>query len=409
MFDLDRIRVRLDGTGWRPLPPVGPARAVVWADRQTGLTTLVRDGQVKRRWPDPLQALGWLSAHVRQSAPPGDRWIGFLSYELGRWCEQMPPPRAAGVDVPLMVFTLHSPSDRPAELQPAGTPRPTSARADFARAAYESAVARAIEYVRAGDVFQVNLSQRFTVDTAEHPWALYARLTRAAPAPYAACLDYGPFGLVSNSPELFLRVEPGGRVVTRPIKGTRPNRPGMAEQLRASEKDAAELNMIVDLERNDLGRVCRIGSVRVTESRTIERYPTVVHGVATVQGQLSQVGGAWATPLFRSTFPGGSITGAPKVRAMQIIHELEPVHRGPYCGAIGYLAADGSAEFNVAIRTATLKDGTAHVSVGGGVVADSDPAAEYDETLVKAAAMFSALGVGPPGDVSPGRPTMPAE
>ena len=253
---------------------------------------------------------------------------------------------------------------------------------------YEAAVARAIGYVRAGDVFQVNLSQRFRVATADTAAAIYARLP---PAAYGACLDYGPFAVVSHSPELFLRLTAGGRVVTRPIKGTRPNRPGMAEQLRASVKDAAELHMIVDLERNDLGRVCRVGTVRVTQPRTVEAHPTVLHGVATVEGDLRP--GVTLVDLLRATFPGGSITGAPKVRAMQIIDELEPVRRGVYCGAIGHLAPDGSAEFNVAIRTMTLKDGTAYVPVGGGIVADSDPAAEYDETLVKAAAMFAALGV----------------
>jgi para-aminobenzoate synthetase component 1 len=165
----------------------------------------------------------------------------------------------------------------------------------------------------------------------------------------------------------------------------------MEEQLRDSDKDQAELNMIIDLERNDLGRICKTGSVRVTQHRAIERHPTVYHGVATVEGVLRR--GVGFVDLLRATFPGGSVTGAPKIRAMQIIDELEPVRRGPYCGAIGYLAADGSMQFNVAIRTMVSKDGLVHVPVGGGIVADSDPAAEYEETLVKARAMFAALGV----------------
>jgi len=159
--------------------------------------------------------------------------------------------------------------------------------------------------------------------------------------------------------------------------------------LRKSPKDQAELNMIVDLERNDLGRVCRIGSVRVTQPRTIESHPTVCHGVATIEGTLRD--DVTFVDLLRATFPGGSITGAPKIRAMQIIEELEPVRRGPYCGAIGYLASDGTMQFNVAIRTMIIKAGQVHIPVGGGIVADSNPEDEYEETLVKAQAMFSAL------------------
>jgi para-aminobenzoate synthetase component 1 len=170
----------------------------------------------------------------------------------------------------------------------------------------------------------------------------------------------------------------------------------MEAELLDSIKDAAELNMIVDLERNDLGRVCRIGTVRVTQPRTIETHPTVYHGVATVEGALRQ--DVSFVDLLRATFPGGSITGAPKIRAMEIIDELEPVRRGPYCGAIGYLDSDGTIEFNVAIRTMIAAAGEIHVPVGGGIVADSDPAAEYDETLVKARAMFAALGLSLPGE-----------
>jgi para-aminobenzoate synthetase component 1 len=165
----------------------------------------------------------------------------------------------------------------------------------------------------------------------------------------------------------------------------------MEAELRDSPKDAAELNMIVDLERNDLGRVCAVGSVRVTEPRAIEAHPTVYHGVATVEGTLRD--DVTFVDLLRATFPGGSVTGAPKIRAMEIIDELEPVRRGPYCGAIGYLAKDGAMEFNVAIRTMTAKDGLIHIPVGGGIVADSSPSAEYDETLVKARAMFESLGL----------------
>jgi anthranilate/para-aminobenzoate synthase component I len=165
----------------------------------------------------------------------------------------------------------------------------------------------------------------------------------------------------------------------------------MDEELSRSEKDRAELTMIVDLQRNDLGRICEIGSVRVTEPRVIEAHPTVYHGVATVEGILRP--GVGFVDILRAVFPCGSITGCPKIRAMQVIDELEPVRRGPYCGAIGWIGADGSMEFNVAIRTMVVTDGLVHVPVGGGIVADSDPAAEYEETLVKATAMLAALGV----------------
>jgi anthranilate/para-aminobenzoate synthase component I len=186
---------------------------------------------------------------------------------------------------------------------------------------------------------------------------------------------------------------PGGgrRVVTRPIKGTRPRGVGMREELLRSEKDQAELNMIVDLERNDLGRVCEVGSVRVTQTRAIEEHPTVYHGVATVEGRLREDVGL--VELLRATFPGGSVTGAPKIRAMEIIEELEPVRRGPYCGAIGWIGAGGAMEFNVAIRTMVVKGGTVYMPVGGGIVADSVPEREYEETIVKARAMFDAVGV----------------
>jgi anthranilate/para-aminobenzoate synthase component I len=164
----------------------------------------------------------------------------------------------------------------------------------------------------------------------------------------------------------------------------------MEQELRDSAKDQAELNMIVDLERNDLGRVCEIGTVNVTAPRSIESHPTVYHGAATIEGILRR--DVSLSDLLRATFPGGSVTGAPKIRAMEIIEELEGVRRGPYCGAIGYLAAGGQMEFNVAIRTIIVKRGHSYISVGGGIVADSIPDAEYEETLVKARAMFAAIG-----------------
>ena len=250
---------------------------------------------------------------------------------------------------------------------------------------------RCLDYIAAGDVFQINLSHELRVACGRPAADVYARLRHRAPAAYGALIDAGDFAVVSNSPELFLRATPDRRVVTEPIKGTRPRGPGMAAELLASEKDAAELNMIVDLERNDLGRVCELGSVRVAGGRRVVEHPTIVHATATVAGTLRR--GVGLVELLAATFPGGSVTGAPKIRATQIIADLERRPRGPYCGAIGHLDPDGTTQLNLAIRTMTLAGGTAAVPVGGGVVADSTPAGEWDETLVKARALLAALGV----------------
>ena len=345
-------------------------------------------------------------------------WIGWLGYDLGRWFERIPSIAMDDLNLPLMEFTWHERvraidhatgqehelACRPlAEGQielPEAMPRDSfPVRGNFSRPAYESAVQRAIDYIAAGDIFQVNLSQRFTAPLIEEPAVIYQRLRQAAPAWFGAYLHYGDHALLCNSPELFLRVMPDEagrrRILTRPIKGTRPRGAGMREQLDASIKDQAELNMIVDLERNDLGRICRIGSVKVSERRAVETHPTVYHGVATVEGVLRD--GVGLVDMLRATFPGGSITGAPKIRAMQIIEELEPMRRGPYCGAIGFLSVDGHIDLNIAIRTMIIEGGRVHVPVGGGIVADSVPAEEYEETIVKARAMLAALGVEAPG------------
>ncbi len=264
-------------------------------------------------------------------------------------------------------------------------------------------VGRGLQYIGAGDVFQVNLSHRMSAGFRGEPRGWYAEVAGASPAWYGAYLELrgevGEVGkgvrtLASWSPELFLEVEGGRgeggggrRVVTRPIKGTLASS-GLASALEGSGKDAAELHMIVDLMRNDLGRVCRFGSVRVEERRAIETHPTVHHGVATVAGELRE--GVTVTDLLRATFPGGSVTGVPKVRAMQIIEEVEPVGRGAYCGGIG-LFHRGGMVLNLAIRTAMIEQesrggaGRLAYSVGGGIVADSDPGAEWRETLAKAA------------------------
>ena len=268
-------------------------------------------------------------------------------------------------------------------------------RSSFTHSGYLDAVARVREYIFAGDIFQANLSQRFEAPLGEPPWALYRRLRTRNAAPFAAYLDFPDAVVLSASPERFLRVDIDGHVETRPIKGTRPRGLGpehdaaLGVALTESPKDRAENLMIVDLLRNDLSRVCSPGTVRVPELFALEHYATVHHLVSTVVGDLAP--GTDALDLLRAAFPGGSITGAPKVRAMEIIAELEPSARGVYCGAIGYWSVTGLLDSNIAIRTAVAYDGRVYFSAGGGIVADSDPEHEYRETLDKARGTIDAL------------------
>lgn len=265
---------------------------------------------------------------------------------------------------------------------------------NFSRHGYERAVRRAKEYIAAGDIYQVNLSQRFHARTPVSASELYLTLRETNPAPFAAYLDIGEAQILSSSPERFLRLS-GRHVQTRPIKGTCP-RTGdeakdqvAARELMMSAKDQAELVMITDLERNDLGRVCEFGSVRVPELVRLEEYATVFHLVSTVEGRLRE--GISHVEAVRACFPGGSITGAPKIRAMEIIDELEPHARGVYTGAIGYFGFNGESDFNIAIRTMVHKQNNVWFHAGGGIVADSDPSSEYAETLAKARGMIEAL------------------
>ena len=265
---------------------------------------------------------------------------------------------------------------------------------NFDRASYETAVRRAIEYIHAGDCFQVNLSQRLLAPLCEHPLELYGRLRALNPAPFSGYFDLGDFQILSASPERFLRVS-NGEVETRPIKGTRPRGKtpeedaALVRDLTTNPKDRAENVMIVDLLRNDLGKVCEYGSVRVPSVCEVESFQFVHHLVSTVVGRLRP--GVTPLELIEATFPGGSVTGAPKVRAMEIIAELEPTARGPYCGCLGWIGFDGSADTNILIRTFTAGRGWVQFPVGGGIVADSDPAREYEETLHKAAGLLQAL------------------
>jgi para-aminobenzoate synthetase component 1 len=265
----------------------------------------------------------------------------------------------------------------------------------FTREAYLAAVERVREYVFAGDIFQANLSQRFEAPFLQPAWDFYTCLRARNAAPFAAYLDFPEAQIVSASPERFLRVDAAGHVETRPIKGTRPRGVGpehdaaLGQALVESAKDRAENLMIVDLMRNDLSRVCAPGTVRVSELFSLEHYATVHHLVSAVVGELGP--GADAIDLLRASFPGGSITGAPKLRAMEVIAELEPSRRGVYCGSIGYWSLTGELDTSIAIRTALVQDDRIYFSAGGGIVADSDPEQEYLETLDKARAMIDAL------------------
>jgi len=280
--------------------------------------------------------------------------------------------------------------------QPVGGP--VGLRSNFSHEGYVEAVETAREYIGAGDIFQVNLSQRFEADMPLPPYELYRRLRRINPAPFASYLNFDDVTVVSASPERFLRVR-NDLVETRPVKGTRPrgkdptSDEALAQELVRSIKDRAEHVMIVDLERNDLGRVCRYGTVRVSELMALEKYATVFHLTSTVEGRLQR--GKGVVDLLKATFPGGSITGAPKVRAMEIIDELEPTRRSVYTGSIGYLGFDGGLDLNIVIRTILVREGRAYFQVGGAVVYDSDPEGEYVETLDKAKALIHALSMVP--------------
>ncbi len=268
-------------------------------------------------------------------------------------------------------------------------------RSTFTHRGYLDAVARVREYIVAGDIFQANLSQRFHAPLREPAFELYRRLRRRNPASFAAYLGLGEVTVLSASPERFLRLDHDRQVETRPIKGTRPrglvpmHDAALGRALAESEKDRAENVMIVDLLRNDLSRVCRPGTVRVPELFALEQHPTVHHLVSTVVGELEPE--ADAVDLVRAAFPGGSITGAPKVRAMEIIAELEPTRRGVYCGSIGYLSATGAMDTSIVIRTFVAAGGELYFQAGGGIVADSDPELEYRETLDKAAGLIATL------------------
>ena len=439
----------------------GTARYSLLCD--TPLVVLVKhDGQAARLVGGAQviaeDGSGWALWRLVQRALPrlpatpfgvGPGWVGYVGFEMAAELERLPALRRADLGLPLMRLALYdtavvldhadqrayrvaaSPAcveairvvlanlarDHPnrarnfaafaPDTRAAGSDTPSNAAprltADMPRAAYERMVRRALAYIAAGDIYQVNLAQRFRLIWLDDPLALYLAARRSNPASYSALLRWDGGAVASFSPELFLQLR-GNEVLSRPIKGTRPRTgdpvrdKALRRELLASAKEAAELAMIVDLHRNDLGRVCRYGSVRVVHPRRIEAHPSVFHTVADIRGELAP--DRDGIDLLAACFPAGSISGVPKIRALEIIGELEPAARGVYTGAIGVLGLDGQMTFNVAIRTLQMCGGHSWLYVGGGIVADSDPAAEYDETLAKAAGILRGLGLCPPRESS---------
>ena len=392
---------------------------------------------------DPLEALRM--GHGARAIAPGDcpeglppfvgGGIGYLSYELGRYIERLPESVEDDLGLPELAYAffdrvvafdsrtgrtwlLVSAPDEAGLSEVAEEARdrlvpgtrtrsvttltPRQAASDcelafecgFTPQQYKDSVRKVKEYILAGDIYQANLSQRFSAPLVESAWSLYRRLRVLNAAPFSAFLNFGGFAVASSSPERYLKVD-GDYIETRPIKGTSrryddPERDQQSKsELLASRKDRAELSMIVDLERNDLGRVSEYGSVVVEEHAVLESYATVHHLVSTIVGKLHE--GRDMIDLIRATFPGGSITGAPKIRSIEIIDELEPTARSVYCGAIGYLGMNGKSDLNIAIRTMIIKGARVYFQVGGGIVADSEPEAEFQETLDKGKAMFDAI------------------
>ncbi len=316
---------------------------------------------------------------------------GFLSYDFAWEIEDLPSVAKDDLGLPRVLFVIpekvsviphnslwgNKPHIKMWGINPAS---------NFTKSAFQKTVLKAKEYIAAGDIYQVNLSQRLEVKIKDTPLEIYNRLRQINPSPFASYFDFGDFQIVSCSPERLIKLE-NGVAKTRPIAGTRPAT-AKAEELLLDPKERAEHIMLVDLERNDLGRACEYGSVHVDESMVIEKYSHVSHIVSNVVGKLKP--DKTKFDLIKAMFPGGTITGCPKIRSMQIIEELEPVKRGIYTGSIGYIGND-KMDLNIAIRTIVIKGNTAYIQVGAGIVADSDPEKEYYETLHKAQAMLEAI------------------
>ncbi|WP_408606943.1 aminodeoxychorismate synthase component I [Geosporobacter subterraneus] len=356
--------------------------------------------------------------------------VGYLSYDLCHHIERLPRRAIDDIDIPDCYFGVYdgiiiidhrqntvyiaalgikTPADqrvqtiedeiakaeqRGVSIEVKMNPREVDFKANMTKEVYLEAIEKVRKYIRAGDIYQANFTQRFECNLEDSPYELYGKLRTINPAPFASLLDFGDVAIVSSSPERFIQIK--NRIMeTRPIKGTRPRGKTPEEDMQnrqdllTSEKDQAELLMIVDLERNDLGRVSKTGTVKVTELFHLEEYATVYHLVSTIVGEMKEE--CDVVDCISATFPGGSITGAPKIRAMEIIDELEPTQRNIYTGSIGYIGFNGDTDLNIVIRTIVCKNGKAYFQVGGGIVWDSDAEMEYEETLHKGRALFKAL------------------
>lgn len=379
--------------------------------------------QTARLLREALQRLGPAAWPSDTALPFGAGLLGYLAYDYGRQLEALPSLACDDTALPALAFGLYDwavvsdhqqqrswlvchpsvPSSRRQALlnrlqQPAATlgrfQLLAPFQADQDKAAYAAAFDRIQQYIHAGDCYQINLAQRFSSRYSGDPLVAYATLRQRSPTPFAAYLETAQGALLSLSPERFIQVQ-DGRVETRPIKGTRPrgadqaSDQALANELQACAKDRAENLMIVDLLRNDLGRSCKPGSIRVPELFSLESYANVHHLVSSITGQLRD--DCDAIDLLMRAFPGGSITGAPKIRAMQIIEELEPVRRSLYCGSVGYLGCEGQMDFNIAIRSLVCHADRIHCWGGGGIVADSIMELEYQETLTKVGNLLNTL------------------
>ena len=423
-----RVELRGRAIAWSGLP----ADDLPGGDEPGDILDAVRDALARYR-PAPVPGLPRLSGGA----------VGYMGYDVVRFFERLPETAAPGLDLPDAIFLLvdtlvvfdharhrlvllanaHVPEggdveaayvdalrriDRLAEklLRPlpavpirrwgATHGNGQALEANMTRAQHEAMVLRAKEHIAAGDIFQVVLSQRFSRHTSAHPFAVYRALRMLNPSPYMFYFNFAPLDLqvIGASPEMHVRLEDGVATV-RPIAGTRRRGANHAEdealaaELLADPKERAEHVMLVDLGRNDIGRVCEYGTVRVHDLMTIERYSHVMHIVSHVEGRIRP--GLDAYDLMRATFPAGTVSGAPKVRAMEIIEELEGQRRGLYAGAVGYFSYDGSMDTCIAIRTMVMQGDRVYVQAGGGIVADSDPAAEYQESVNKASALLVAV------------------
>ncbi len=431
------------GEKWGRYSFLGSSPEVIIRSRGNVVETLLADGSCRREeTPDPL---GFVRDHLARFTPVEvdglPRFfggaVGYLGYDMVRYFERVSLEKPAEINAydsyfvitdTILIFdtvrqkikvvsNAHLEGGKSPEaayqeaqakidaiirkmkmpVQPATSPA-TSARTSFvsnvSREVFEQSVVKAKEYVKAGDVIQIVLSQRFSADLTVDPLDIYRVLRTLNPSPYMFFLRLDDTLVVGASPEVMVRKE-GGRAELRPIAGTRPRGAtrekdeDFARELLEDPKERAEHVMLVDLGRNDLGRVCRTGSVRVSELMVVERYSHVMHIVSNVQGELEANKDAF--DVLRATFPAGTLSGAPKVRAMEIIEELEPVRREIYGGAVGYFSFSGNMDMAIAIRTLIVKDGRIHLQAGAGIVADSDPAAEYQETVNKARAVVKAI------------------